>query len=226
VEEMLDVLFAERKPLHVFRIHIYNRIIINACKDIPLLAKKFIYPHIDVIRAQIDGVLFVYARYFEGFDDIATAQGLLDRIRKRECFNYYNISANCAARTDFTEAMRLNELALTFARGRQQRAQIQHNMAHLIFSQGDRSRFLEAIELCEASIRNTTKINFHWPKNLILKMRLLSCGSEEDVERVLAEHRQRFNVTLASLRKICSELDAGRVRRLSLSAIDTQEAMQ
>jgi tetratricopeptide (TPR) repeat protein len=226
VEEMLDVLFGERKPLHIFRIHIYNRIIVNACKDIPLLAKKFIYPHLDIIRDQMDGVLFVYARYFEGVGaDVATAQLLLNRVRNRDCFNYYNVSANCIARTDFAQAMQMNEMALTFARARQQKAQMQHNMANLIFSHRERARFPEALELCEASIRNTTKVNFHWPKNLMLKLRLLRCDSDDDFERVLDEHRQRFHVTVENLRKICSELDAGRVRRLSLSTLDKPNAL-
>lgn len=226
VEEMLDVLFGEREPLHIFRIHIYNRIIVNACKDIPLLAKKFIYPHLDIIRDQMDGVLFVYARYFEGVGaDVATAQLLLNRIRNRDCFNYYNVSANCMARADFAEAMQLNEMALTFARARQQKAQIQHNMANLIFSHRERARFPEALKLCEASIRNTTKVNFHWPKNLMLKLRLLRCDSDDDFESVLDEHKQRFHVTIENLRKICSELDAGRVRRLSLSTLDNPKAL-
>jgi tetratricopeptide (TPR) repeat protein len=222
-EELLDVLFGEREPRHIFRIHIYNRIIVNACKDVPLLAKKFVYPYLDVIRGQMDGVLFVYARYFEGVGaDVAMAQELLDLVRNRDCFNYYNISANCAARADFEEAIRLNEVALSYARARQQKAQIQHNIANLIFSHRERVRFPQAIELCEASVKNTTKLNFHWPKNLMLKLKLLSCASDDDIEKVLHEHRQRFHVSIESLRRVCSELDGGRVRRLSLAALDKE----
>lgn len=225
IEEMLDVLFEEREPRHIFRIHIYNQIIVNACKDVPVLAKKFIYPYIDVIREQIDGVLFVYARYFEGDGaDILTAQQLLNRVRNRACFNFYNISANCVAHMDFSEAMHLNEVALSYTRARQQKAQIQHNMANLIFSYRERARFPQAIELCEASIRNTTKFNFHWPKNLMLKLRLLGCDSDDDIERVLDEHRLRFHVSTEILRRICGELDAGRARRLSLSALENEKA--
>jgi hypothetical protein len=97
-------------------------------------------------------------------------------------------------------------------------------MANLIFSHRERSRFSEAIELCEASIRNTTKVNFHWPKNLILKLRLLQCDSDDDFESVLDEHKKRFHLSNESLRRICSELDAGRVRRLSLKALEKQSA--
>jgi tetratricopeptide (TPR) repeat protein len=222
-EELLDVLFAEREPPHIFRIHIYNRIIVNACKDVPLLAKKFVYPHLDVIRGQMDGVLFVYARYFEDVGaDVATAQQLLELVRNRDCFNYYNISANCAARADFEEAMRLNEVALSYARSRQQKAQIQHNMATLIFSHRERARFPLAIELCEASIKNTTKLNFHWPKNLMVKLRLLSCVSDDDIPKVLDEHRQRFHISIERLKRVCSEMDGGRVKRLSLAALDKE----
>lgn len=220
-EATLDVLFAERQPKHIFHVHIYNRIIVNSCKDIPLLAKKYIYPNLATIFSQMDSVLYVYARHFEGFGaDVDLALKLLENVKKRECFNYYNIGANCASRNNFEEAMRLNKIAFSHAIWRQQRAQILHNMANLIFAHKIRSEFELAIEYCEDSIRNTTKDKFFWPKNLLLKLRLTKCDSEGEIKLMLEEHQSRFRVSPESLKRICLELDPGRVKRMSLSVLE------
>jgi hypothetical protein len=58
----------------------------------------------------------------------------------------------------------------------------------------------------------------------MLKLRLLSCESDADIEKVLDAHQKRFHVTIERLKGVCSELDPGRVRRLSLNALNEQQA--
>jgi hypothetical protein len=162
--------------------------------------------------------LFSYARYFEGIEDVDNAELLLERVRKKNCFDYYNVKANCASKTNPLEALRLNDEALSRCRIRQQTATIQHNKAKIIYDQWMRGRFSEAKELCEESIRNTTKRGFFWPRNLLLKLKLATCEFDE-MEQIILLHRERFKIGSLSLKRIVSEIEKKKLREAALSIL-------
>jgi len=219
IELVLERIFTAKPIVAIFRSHIYNRIITVACKDAQVLAKKFIYPHLDTIEKQTDSILFLYARYFEASGDLRSAERLLENVRwKEESFSYYNIKANCASHEEPFVALKLNDEALRLCRSRQQRAQILHNKASIVYNRGIRDMFEEAKEWCDRSTRLATKRPFHWPRNLLLKLSLATCESE-GVEDVILAHRERFRVPTPILVKVVSEVKNHRLREAVLDVI-------
>ncbi|MCP5366749.1 MAG: hypothetical protein H6907_10090 [Hyphomicrobiales bacterium] len=222
VEPILDKIFANKSKEAIFRSPIYNRVIINAAKDIPVLGKKFINPFIELISKQVDGVLFSYARYFEAIGDIMNSELLLEHVRRKESFSYYNIKANCTSKTDPILALSLNDKAIEYCRFRQQKAQILNNKATIVYEHEMRLSFAEAMDWCEQSIRNATKSGFFWPRNLLLKFKLLTCEFDE-IGSVVRGHVDRFHIGIPNLRKIVAEVKPRKRREEALRVVAALE---
>ena len=223
IEPILDAIFASTSKEKIFRSHIYNRVIINGCKDALLLSKKFIYPFVEIIKARTDSVLFSYARFFESVKDIENAEALLREIKQKNSFSYYNIRANCVAKSDPEAALTLNDEALKRSATPQQKAQILHNKAMIVYDHRLRFRFPEAKEWCEESIRRSTKPRFHWPRNTLLKLNLSTCDLV-DIQQVIVSHKERFRVSNSSLKKVVSELTSRSRRDAAVDVINGLES--
>jgi len=218
IEEILDSIFATKTPTVIFRSHLYNRVITVACKDVPILAKKFVYPHVETIATESDSIIFLYARYFEAVGHPDAAERLLSNVRNKEVFNYYNIKANCAAHSNPEHALELNDEAFRLAYSRQRRAQILHNKASIVYNSDMRAMFVEAKEWCEQSVRLATKPKFVWPKNLLLKLALANCDHDE-IEDVVRAHQARFRAPPSVLARIVRDVKNRRVREAALEAV-------
>jgi len=223
LESVLDEIFESKSPARIFQNHLYNRVIVEGCRENQVLVKKYILPFLDLIKAQADPVLFLYARLLEGVRDYDHAEDVLECVREKSRFSYYNIRANCAAHRDPQLALVLNESALLGVQRRQQRAQIRHNMARIVYDHDLRDRFIEAKRWCEESIRNAEKTNFYWPRNLLLKLTLAHCPMDK-VEETIRSHRLRFKVPLLALSKIIDELPRGRLQNAAREAFGKIDA--
>lgn len=210
----MDEIFLNTSPERIFSQHLYNRVVVEACRNDAILTKKFVIPNIAIILTQQDSVLFHYARHLEARREIDLAKQLLARVRRKE-FNYYNISANCAAHTDPICALELNDKALRLADSRQRRAQILVNKARIVYERGMVHRFSEAREWCETSIRAASKPGFHWPRNLLLQIALAQCPLQ-NVEETIIAHRIRYPIPVPALTELLEELRPGPIRKEAL----------
>jgi tetratricopeptide (TPR) repeat protein len=224
VEELLDAIFQEKEPAKIFSVHILNKVIVDACKGNALLAKKYIYPHIDVIGEQIDGVLLIYARYLELVDDIQAALLLLDSISNKFTFQYLNVYANCIGKTDLARGLELNDLALeALPEFRYQaRAQIVFNKAMLIHRHRRIDRYDEAIELCEAALQNARKRRWHWPQNLLLVLKL-ELSPETSITKIVQGHLERFRLPSSRAKEIVKDVRNSYNRQIAYNFLSSIE---
>lgn len=222
-EDIVDRVFAAKGVDEVFQSHIHNRLIVDTCKDHHFLAKKYILPHLDVIGRQSDSIMFLYARCLETIGQTEAALGLLTQVRNQADFSFFNISANCLAKTAPLEALGLNDQAFAAARSRQQRAQVLNNKAALVLEHGLRQRFDEAKAWCEEAIRLAEKPKFFWPRNLLLRLEL-ETSELQDVETLLDAHRDRFRTPLRALREIVIEVGRRRIRERGLTHLEAAES--
>jgi tetratricopeptide (TPR) repeat protein len=217
-EDALDAIFASKTPEEIFRTPLHNQLIVNTCKDQAFLAKKYILPHRELIGRQSDSIIFFYARCLEAIGHQDVALSLLASVRDQTVFSYFNITANCLAKTAPGEALAANDAAYAVG-NRQQKAQVLNNKANIVLEHDLRSRFSDALAWCEDSIRLANKNDFYWPRNNLLRLLLETCAIE-DAHAILAAHRQKFRPPVRALREIIGKVQRRQVREVALAALD------
>jgi tetratricopeptide (TPR) repeat protein len=222
-ERTLDLIFEATPLRRLFATHLYNKLISLACGDSHVLANKYILPHLSLIGRQPDSVIYFYARTLEGVGQTDAALELLEQARERNCFEYFNIKANCLARSDPVEALRQNNSAYGLAQDQQQRAQILNNKAAVVCGADIRFLYDEAIEWCEQALRLVRKPGFRWPQHTLLKLQLKRSGLR-GVSEVIANHRERFGTTSQGVKKIIEELTESRLRAAALQALSATQS--
>jgi tetratricopeptide (TPR) repeat protein len=216
LEAILDGIFADKQPEAIFRNHIYNWLVVEACKNERILHKKYILPHLSHIARQGDGIILFYARCLEAAGCKAEALELLEAVRRKDDFCYFNIRANCLARKNPLEALQLNDKALQRADSRERRAQILNNKARIIFDSGLRHLFEAAEAWCEQAIR-LRPTRFHYPKDLLLLLKL-SLSPYAELGEIIAAHRKRFRTPRDFLLRAIETLESEPLRRRALAA--------
>ena len=218
LESTLDGLMSTKGPNAVFRNHLYNRVIVEACRETAILAKKYVLPNKKVIGSQTDGIILLYARLLERLGAPLDTKDLLDAVRSKSSFSYYNIAANCEAHDNPDLALELNDMALKAARSSQQRAQILNNKASIVYDHEFRHLYHQATEWCEGAISASRKPAFVWPRNLLLQLKL--CQSPLSlIDEVIVAHRERFRVPLHILLGVVEELRCDRPRKRAVDAV-------
>jgi tetratricopeptide (TPR) repeat protein len=216
LEAILDGIFVEKQPAAIFRSHIYNRLVSEACNRERILYKKYMIPHLSSIAMQADGIILFYARCLEAGGYKAEALGLLDALRQKDGFSYFNVRANCLAHSEPLKALELNDEALRRADSREREAQILNNKARIVLESGMRHLFEAAEGWCEQAIR-LRPVRFHYPKNMLLLLRL-SRSPFAQLRELIAAHQARFKTRHDVLVRSLEVLKPDRLRRRALAA--------
>lgn len=202
-EEVLDGIFQQRTPEQIFNTHLANKVIVNACKRQPLLARKYILPYIDVIGKNLEAVIFIYARCLEVLNLNAECLELLANIRNQRSFDYNNIMANALGNSNFDAGLKFNKRALkSLPHFRsQQRAQILNNMANLIHRHNKTQKYPLAIRYCKSAIPIIRTRNWQWPQLTLLLLQLEICNAI-DVEGLIYSHQKKYRISIFKIRKV------------------------
>lgn len=200
----------------IFSTPVFNNLIVEICKRNKILRKKYVDPYIDQIKSQYGGIRLFYARYFELIDELEIAQELLDLVPNKNSFTYLNVEANIAGKRDCNEGLKLNKLVLERIPEffRQQRSRIYNNMALLIHKNRLTNLYKDAISYCEMSIENNRNLKFHYPKNMLLTLRL-ELSDVENTKRVLDVHKARFRAPIGALEAAARIVKKTAVRQLA-----------
>lgn len=198
---LIRKLFEQYEPIHIFSKPLFNKFISEACKREPHLILKYIKPFITIIKSKSDSIKLHYARLLEYNKRVTDALSILDSISRKDGFNYYNIMANCLYHTDFVESMEYNKKAMEATHYRKNKTKLFTNMANLIYKYNVMERYLEAIDYCEKAIELRDSPRFHYPVELLIKIKVAMTG-KDDLNSMLSDIKLKYSVDEVYLSKL------------------------